>query len=73
MYIQLYPEITNILLDFHVFTLVLYICVNFWLLAHKSHDLSQVETKLLLKAEQIHKMTTIFTQNDGFFKPGNYD
>ena len=24
---------------------VLYICVNFWLLAHESRDLSQAETK----------------------------
>ena len=26
-----------------------------------------------LKAEQINKMTTIFTQNDHFFKPDNFD
>ena len=37
---------------------MLYICVSFWLLAHESRDLSQVETKMLfLKAEQSHKMT----------------
>jgi hypothetical protein len=25
-----------------------YICVNFWLLAHESHDLSQAETKIIV-------------------------
>ena len=42
----------------------IYICVSWWLLAHESRDLSQAETKkVLLKAEQIHKLT----QNDDFF------
>ena len=46
-------------------TKLLYICcVSFWLLAHESRDLPQAETKqFFLKAEQIYKMTTIFTQN----------
>ena len=29
--------------------------------------LELIQKQLLLKAEQIHKMTTIFTQNDNFF------
>ena len=48
---------------------VLYICVSCWLLAHESPDLFQAEAKIhLLKAEQIHKITTISTQNDVFFQ-----
>jgi hypothetical protein len=27
---------------------VFYIYVNFWLLAHESHDLSQAETKIIV-------------------------
>ena len=27
---------------------------------------------LLLQAEQIHKLTTLFTQNDNFFHPGPF-
>jgi hypothetical protein len=45
---------------------VVYICVrvSLLLLAHESRDLSKAEKKLLLlQAEQIHKMTTMFTQN----------
>ena len=39
------------------------------LLAHESRDLPQAETKkVLLKAEQIHKTTNIFTQDDDFFQ-----
>ena len=42
-----------------------YTCVLVSLqLAPESHDLSQ--------AEQIHKMTTIFTQNDNFVYPGQF-
>ena len=37
---------------------------SFWLLAHGSRDLSQAEKERnACKAEQIHKMTTIFTKN----------
>ena len=45
---------------------VLYICVNCWRLAHKTRDLPQAETKRIykIKAEQVHKLATIFTQND---------
>ena len=40
---------------------MLYIYISFMLLAHESRSLSQAE---LLKAEEIHKMTTtMFTQN----------
>jgi hypothetical protein len=36
-------------------------------LADKSRDLSQAEKKITIaKAEQIKKMTSIFTQNDNF-------
>ena len=43
---------------------VVYICVSLLLLAHESCDSSKAEKKLLLlQAEQIHKMTTMFTQN----------
>ena len=38
---------------------------SFWLLAPESRDLSQVEKEMTAcKAELIHKLTTIFTQND---------
>ena len=38
---------------------------SFLQLAVGSRDLSQAEKEITLcKAEQIHKMTTIFTQND---------
>jgi hypothetical protein len=44
---------------------VVYICSSFWLFG--SHDLSQAEKKITVaKAEQILKMTAIFTQNDNF-------
>ena len=37
----------------------------FWLLGVESRDFSQSEKeRTASKAEQIHKMTTIFTQND---------
>ena len=39
----------------------------FWLLAVKSRDLSQAEKKITVAiAEQILKMSTIFTQCDNF-------
>ena len=38
---------------------------SFWLLDHRSRDLSQPEKEIIdCYAEQIHKMTNIFTQND---------
>ena len=38
---------------------------SFWLLAVRSRDLSQFEKDITAcRAEQIHKMTPIFTQND---------
>ena len=38
---------------------------SFWLLGVESHDFSQAEKEITAcKAEQIHKMTPIFTQND---------
>ena len=38
---------------------------SFWLLGVESHDFSQAEKeRTACKAEQIHKLTTIFTQND---------
>jgi hypothetical protein len=38
---------------------------SFWLLRVESHDFSQAEKeRTACKYEQIHKMTTIFTQND---------
>ena len=44
--------------------LVVYMSSRFWLLASESRDLSQAEKEMTAcKAEQIHKMTIIFTQN----------
>ena len=38
---------------------------SFWLLGVESRDFSHAENKkTACKAEQIHKMTDIFTQND---------
>ena len=38
---------------------------NFWLLAVGSRDISQAEKEITAcKVEQIHKLTTIFTQKD---------
>ena len=43
----------------------LYMSSSFWLLGVESRDFSQAEKeRTACKAEQIHKMTTIFTQND---------
>ena len=45
-------------------TRVLYMCSSLWLLGVESCDFSQAEIeRTASKAEQIHKMTTIFTQN----------
>ena len=41
-------------------------------LAPGSRNLSQAEKRLICKAEQIHKMTTIFTQNNNFVHPGQF-
>ena len=35
---------------------VLHICIDFWLLAHLTHDFSQAEKKQLLQAEQLTKL-----------------
>ena len=44
---------------------VLYMCSSFWLLEVESRDFSQAETeKTASKAEQIHKMAAIFSQNN---------
>ena len=44
---------------------VLYMCSSFWLLGVESRDFFQAEKeRTACKAGQIHKMTTIFTQND---------
>ena len=46
-------------------SLVLYMSSSFWLLQVESHDFSQAEKeRTACKAEQIHKMTTFFTQKD---------
>ena len=37
---------------------------SFWLLGVESRGLSQAEKETACKAELIHKMITIFTQND---------
>ena len=38
---------------------------SFWLLRVESHDFPQAEKeRTAFKAEQVHKMTTIFTQID---------
>ena len=43
---------------------VLYMSSSFWLLQVESRDFSQAEKeRTACKAEQIHKMITIFTQN----------
>ena len=43
---------------------VLYMSFSFWLLGIESRDFSHAEKeRTACKAEQIHKMTIIFTQN----------
>ena len=43
---------------------------SFLQLAVGSRELSQVEKEMTVcKAEQIHKMATIITQNDNFYHP----
>ena len=47
-------------------TLLLYMSSSFWLLRVESLDFSQADKeRTACKAEQIHKMTTIFTQTKG--------
>ena len=47
---------------------VIYMCSSFWLLGVESRDFSKAEKeRTACKAEQIHKMTTIFSQNDPRF------
>ena len=50
---------------FYYRTLVLYMSSRFWMLGVESRNFSQAEKeRTACKAGQIHKMTTIFTQND---------
>ena len=57
--------------SFHKKPQVIHMCYSLLQLAPRSHDLSQAEKKITLKAEKIHKMTTILTQNDNCF-PGQF-
>ena len=51
--------------DWVTFSKMVYSSPSFGLLAFASRDLSQAGKEITsCKAEQIHKMTTIFTQND---------
>jgi hypothetical protein len=44
---------------------LLCICSSFWMLGVESNDFSQAEKKrTAFKPVQIHRRTTIFTQND---------
>ena len=53
---------TVIIEHFHI--KVLYMSSSFWLLGIESRDFSHAEKeRTACKAEQIHKMRTIFTQN----------
>ena len=46
---------------------------SFWLLGVESPDFFQFEKeRTACKAEQTHKMTTIFTQNDNSVYPGQF-
>jgi hypothetical protein len=52
------------LLHYSVSAQVVYMSFSFWLLAVRSFDLSQDEKELIVvKPEQVRKMTIIFTQN----------
>ena len=45
--------------------MVLYMSFSFWMLRVESRDFSKAEKeRTACKAEKIHKMATIFTQND---------
>ena len=55
-------RMTNMVVDW---IKVLYMCSSFWLLGVESRDFSHAEKgRIACKAEQIHKMTTIFSQKD---------
>jgi hypothetical protein len=46
---------------------------GFLQLAVRSRDLSHAEKEIIvIKAEQIHKITTIFTENDNFLHQGPF-
>ena len=55
----------------YVRILVVYVCASLLQLAVELGDLSQAETKNIAvkKADQIHKMTTIFTKMMTLFNP----
>ena len=57
-------KILHALFSLQTNTIVVYICAS---LSNHLIYLKLQQKLLLLKAEQIHKMTTIFTQNDDFF------
>ena len=53
---------------------VLYMSSSFGLLGFESRDFSQAEKgRTACKAEQIHKMTTIFTENNDSFQTRHFD
>ena len=55
-------------IDFFQNIQVIYIWSNSFQFTVELHDLYQAEDKITIeKAEQMHKMTTVFTQNDNFF------
>ena len=43
---------------------MLYICVSFWLLANESQAETKIPSVKSYTNSQIHKLLTIFTQND---------
>ena len=52
-------------LTLYAMNFLVYMSTSFWLFRVESHDFSQAEKeRTACKYEQIHKMTTIFTQND---------
>ena len=51
--------------DAHISPKVLFMSFGFWLLGVESREFSQAEKQITAcTAGQIHKMTTIFNQND---------
>ena len=55
------PELITL---YNIYTRVLYMSSSFWLLGVKSSDFSHAEKeRIACKAEQVHKLTTIFTRN----------
>ena len=68
LYNQKYHPFSDLLIrpvtDAGKLSKVLYMSSSFWLLGVESHDFSQAEHERTgCKAEQIHKLTTTFTQN----------